>query len=1037
MLCRAFTMVRIGIYVLLLALVGAVTPADADLLGATLEISGGNCRFPDVAYGNVSRQYLVVWAEYSSTVRIWGRLLRGDGSALAPPFPISDAGFASLFPSVAFNRTNNEFLVTWDDGGDRGGVIFGQRVSGSDGALLGGNFAIGSLFGGIRSAVAWSETSANYLVVFWGPGPGNTAAEIYGQRVNASGALLGANFTISNDTVFSGYPAISWAASANQFLVTWDNFDGNILARRVNATTGGLLGGNIVVTTGGGKDRSCVAYDAVNSRWLVQFNEQGNPGYSYDQYAQFVNVDGSLGGNALPLAHTLGFEGDTQFGGDIAFEPGAQRFFASFGTDTGMAGQEARVSGAVLVPQVVLGSGFYTSLNNSADTDAHRFLTAWEGRLGGVYTILGQLWSATLGAPENFSVTSGDAQNALTWRTPGDTHFTGTMIRVKTDSYPTSPTDGALVVDRLGVGNANETFAHSGLANWTTYYYSAFSHDNGPNYSPPAHILATPRPPAVVVSTSDFTNGPDGWTLDVWRAGTSSAFGTVTWDSTAGNIGSTGAGVTNSNDVCTREGSTMTRSIPTTGQTSIQVEYDVMAALFAAPTGTLVGSCAVLEQRSDDQLIVYYSTTGVNGPWTIAQTLTEGVELPTGWTHKFINLAGVPGVANNANFALKFQWQFNTLADSGRVDNVRVLSGAVTGINPALGVTPGSFERTLPAGSAANDILKVSNTGEGGALNFTMSDDAPWLDLTPSSGVTAGLEQAIGVSFNTAPVILGDYSATITIDAPAATNSPRTVPVMLHVVPAAQVWEPFAYYDGDLTTMGGANWTGVATNEMRMEAGVLKISGGSGTVTAQRAATGMGAGGVIAAEMKIRGGGGTGDFFWSVFLDDAAGNNLARWYGGSHHARGRVGSNITPDMILTGEWDDLYVEIDTVANTSAFYFNGVLFGIISHGATAGATVATVRIERNDRPTAAADIVRLDNLSLGVVDSRFPRLGLRRNGDEVIVTWPAVRRAPLLETTPSLAPAAWSAVTEVPIVSGRFQHSSATVPSNRFFRLRKQ
>jgi hypothetical protein len=237
--------------------------------------------------------------------------------------------------------------------------------------------------------------------------------------------------------------------------------------------------------------------------------------------------------------------------------------------------------------------------------------------------------------------------------------------------------------------------------------------------------------------------------------------------------------------------------------------------------------------------------------------------------------------------------------------------------------------------------------------------------------------------------------------------------------------------------MGGANWTGVATNEMRMEAGVLKISGGSGTVTAQRAATGMGAGGVIAAEMKIRGGGGTGDFFWSVFLDDAAGNNLARWYGGSHHARGRVGSNITPDMILTGEWDDLYVEIDTVANTSAFYFNGALFGIISHGATAGASVATVRIERNDRPTAAADIVRLDNLSLGVVDSRFPRLGLRRNGDEVIVTWPAVRRAPLLETTPSLAPAAWSAVTEVPIVSGRFQHSSATVPSNRFFRLRKQ
>jgi len=1020
-----------------LGLFTAIPSADAELIGATLEISGGNSRFPDVAYGNVNRQYLVVWADYSGAVRIWGRLVRGDGSAVAAPFPISDAGVASLFPAVAFNGVNDEFLVTWDDGGDRGGVIFGQRVRGSDGALLGGNFAIGSVYGGIRSAVAWSATSSNYLVVFWGPGPGNTAAEIYGQRVNATGALLGANFPISNDTFFSGYPAISWAPSGNQFLVTWDNFDGNILARRVNAATGGLLGGNIMVTSGGANDRSCVAYDLANSRWLVQFNDQGNAGFSYDQYAQFVNIDGTLAGTAIPLAHTPGFEGDTQFGGDIAFEPGGQRFFASFGTDSGMAGQELRASGATVGAQVVLGTGFYTSLNNAADPDAHRFLTAWEGRLGGVYTILGQLWSATLDPPENLSATSGDSQNALAWTTPSDPHFTGTMIRVKTDGYPASPTDGVLVVDRAGVRNANETFTHTGLENWTTYYYAAFSHDNGPNYSQPARILATPRPPAVVVSSSDFTNGVDGWTLDVWRAGTSSSFGTVTWDSTAGNISSSGAGVTNSNDACTREGSIMTRSIPTTGRTSIQVEYDVMAALFAAPSGAPAGSCAVLEEKSEDQLVVYYSTTGVNGPWTIAQTLSEGVELPTEWTHKFINLAGVPSVANNANFALKFQWQFNTLADTGRVDNVRVLSGAVTGIDPAIGVAPGSFERTLPAGAASADILKVSNTGEGGPLNFTVSDDAPWLTLTPASGATSGPEEAINISYNTTPVTVGDYSGTITINAPAATNSPRFVPVMLHVVPSAQVWEPFAYYDGNLTTMGGTNWTGIATNETSLQHGVLKIVGGSGTVSAQRAASGAGAGGIIAAEMKIRGGAGTGDFFWSVFLDDSAGNNLARWYGGSRHARGRVGNNITPDMVFTGEWDDLYIEIDTVANTSAFYFNGAPFGAISHGAAAGASVATVRIERNDRPTAAADFVQFDNLSLGAVYAEFPRLDLTRSADQVIVAWPAVRRAPLLETATTLSPTSWSAVSGVPIVSGQFQHSSATVLPNRFFRLRKQ
>src|SRR6185295_13267718 len=104
------------------------------------------------------------------------------------PFPISAAGFGALYPAVAFNSSANEFLVTWDDTGNRGGVIAGQRVRGSDGSLSGANFPIGAYYGGIRSAVAWSPASSAYLVVFFVPG---AMAEIYGQRVSGSGALLG------------------------------------------------------------------------------------------------------------------------------------------------------------------------------------------------------------------------------------------------------------------------------------------------------------------------------------------------------------------------------------------------------------------------------------------------------------------------------------------------------------------------------------------------------------------------------------------------------------------------------------------------------------------------------------------------------------------------------------------------------------------------------------------------------------------------------------------------------------------------------
>src|SRR4030095_8135271 len=92
--------------------------------------------------------------------RIYGRFVSPAGAPGSPVFPISEAPFGALFPAVAFHATNNEFLVTWDDTGDRGGVIYGQRVRGSDGALMGTNIPIGTLYGGIRSAVAWRPSNA-------------------------------------------------------------------------------------------------------------------------------------------------------------------------------------------------------------------------------------------------------------------------------------------------------------------------------------------------------------------------------------------------------------------------------------------------------------------------------------------------------------------------------------------------------------------------------------------------------------------------------------------------------------------------------------------------------------------------------------------------------------------------------------------------------------------------------------------------------------------------------------------------------------
>src|SRR3954464_11069445 len=137
-----------------LALCCAVS-ASAAKLGNTFEISGPGCRFPDVAFGTVSHQFLVVWADYN-VGRVFGRFVTDAGAGNGLAFPICETPFGALYPAVAFNSISNEFLVTWDDSGNRGAVIYGQRVSGANGTLIGSNFAIGSVSGGIRSAVAWS-----------------------------------------------------------------------------------------------------------------------------------------------------------------------------------------------------------------------------------------------------------------------------------------------------------------------------------------------------------------------------------------------------------------------------------------------------------------------------------------------------------------------------------------------------------------------------------------------------------------------------------------------------------------------------------------------------------------------------------------------------------------------------------------------------------------------------------------------------------------------------------------------------------------
>ena len=101
---------------------------------------------------------------------------------------------------------------------------------------------------------------------------------------------------------------------------------------------------------------------------------------------------------------------------------------------------------------------------------------------------------------------------------------------------------------------------------------------------------------------------------------------------------------------------------------------------------------------------------------------------------------------------------------------------------PTISVSPESFEFTVTSFGAlpsAQNLL-INNIGTG-TLNWTVSDDATWLDVIPSSG--SGNSQSVSVSVNTSGLPENIYYATISVTSDDADNSPVTISVAYDVGP--------------------------------------------------------------------------------------------------------------------------------------------------------------------------------------------------------------------------------------------------------------
>jgi hypothetical protein len=217
---------------------------------------------PSVAHNATDNEYLVVWHGQDNTgtlgpteYEIFGQLLDANGNEIGPnDFRISDMGpdgdgnFYALNPNVTWNAASNEYLVVWHGDDNAGALvngereIYGQRLD-ANGYEVGINdFRISDVgvdgdtdFGAFEPQVACNASDNEYLVVWCGNDNALSVSpevEIYGQRLDASGAEIGVNdFRISDmglegdNTPGAWYPAVAWNAVSEEYLVVWNGAD--------------------------------------------------------------------------------------------------------------------------------------------------------------------------------------------------------------------------------------------------------------------------------------------------------------------------------------------------------------------------------------------------------------------------------------------------------------------------------------------------------------------------------------------------------------------------------------------------------------------------------------------------------------------------------------------------------------------------------------------------------------------------------------------------------------------------------------------
>lgn len=186
---------------------------------------------PAVAYNPVSEEYLVVWYDIRGEPQessIYARRVTRYGSTIGDVLRIKDQGPTEVRPAVAAHHRTGVYLVVWPRIGEGlEAVLLAQRLT-ERGEPVGDAFVIGQ---GDRPSVAYNPTNEEFMVV-WANGQAQAA------RVRGDGSVV-QNFPLSEAGNSKNFSDVA-SAAAEGYLAVWEGPGGDdvltiVLGREISA----------------------------------------------------------------------------------------------------------------------------------------------------------------------------------------------------------------------------------------------------------------------------------------------------------------------------------------------------------------------------------------------------------------------------------------------------------------------------------------------------------------------------------------------------------------------------------------------------------------------------------------------------------------------------------------------------------------------------------------------------------------------------------------------------------------------------------